>query len=115
MNLKENMTTYIAIDADNGLSVPDGLIKFTVESIIHMIQNGATGEDIGRIGQHEIILGIRLAVAQRHIKDIAFLFEGSAIHVKPNGEQESWPENFPGLVCTDYLADLIIASYRHPS
>lgn len=49
------------------------------------------------------------------IKDIAFLFEGSAIHVKPNGEQESWPENFPGLVCTDYLADLIIASYRHPS
>lgn len=103
------MTTYIDIDPDNGLSVPEGLVPFTVESIVYMIQ---TGEEIGRIGQNELILGIRLAVAQGRIKDIAFRFEQCIIQIKPNGKQDFWPKNFPGSIGKTYLMDLINSSCR---
>lgn len=98
------MTTYIDIDLNNGLAVPEGRITSIIYSLVCAIQ---LGEQIEKIGQHELILGIRLAVKEGQIKDVAFRFNGFIIPIMPDGQLYVYPLNFPGSVFDSILNDLL--------
>ncbi len=98
------MTTYIDIDPNNGLAVPEGRIASVVYALVCAIQ---IEEPIEKIGQQELILGIRLAVKKGQIKDVAFRFNGFIIPIMPDGQLYVYPLRFPGSVFNSILNELL--------
>jgi hypothetical protein len=96
--------TVIVVDNDNGLAVPEGKIIATLRELVAKINAGLP---VPALGQNELVSGLRYARRRELIGDIAFDFGGWIIPVTPDGQQQTWPADFPGEVMDSLLSGLL--------
>ena len=94
----------IEINNLHGLCVPEGRIDDTVNTLVFQLQEGFA---ITAIGQHELVLGIRMAVKHGRLDDVQFKFKDVIVPVLPDGQLMFWPAGFPGGQMDSYLSSLI--------
>lgn len=100
----------ILVDRDNGNAVPDGKILETIDAYVEEINNGATS--VGPIGQHELLLGLRLAKKQGRLIStdelrVVDVESGNYEVVDARGRLGDWPDWVPGTVGDKLLVQIL--------
>lgn len=96
--------TTVVVATNFGIAVPEGRIK---EVVAHLINELQAGNTIAPVAQHEILLGLRLAVKRGELQDLTLEWGGTKVRILPDGQPDSWPPGFPGSVLDDYLSQLL--------
>lgn len=94
----------VVVATNFGIAVPEGRVREVVAKLVEELRQGHT---IAPIAQHEIILGLRVAVKQGLLTDLTFEWGSDKVRILPDGQPDHWPPGFPGTVVDDYLMQLL--------